>query len=126
MKTKIVVTLVAVIPLCLFQASLAHQRVDEWEEESNAYQPPDRVMDAIGVEPGMVVGEIGAGKGRYTVHLAVRVGERGKIYANDINNHSLVYIKRRCKRDGIKNVVTVLGKVADPRFPPSSCRETCS
>jgi ubiquinone/menaquinone biosynthesis C-methylase UbiE len=76
-------------------------------------------MDAIGVEPGMVVGEIGAGRGRYAVHLAQRVGNGGKIYANDIDEHSLAYLKRRSERDGITNIETVLGKVADPCFPPS-------
>jgi ubiquinone/menaquinone biosynthesis C-methylase UbiE len=119
MKTKIVIALSVVALLLPVQPTLAHQQIDEWEEEPNAYQPPDKVMDTIGVERGMVVGEIGAGKGRYVVHLAVRVGERGKIYANDVDEHSLAYIKRRCKRDGIKNVVTILGKVANPRFPPS-------
>jgi len=28
-------------------------------------QPPKKVMDAIGVKPGMVIGEAGAGRGRY-------------------------------------------------------------
>ncbi|UCG28407.1 MAG: hypothetical protein JSV24_03335, partial [Bacteroidales bacterium] len=50
------------------------------EARLNRLQPPEQVMDAIGIKPGMVVAEIGAGRGRYVVQLAVRVGETGKVY----------------------------------------------
>jgi ubiquinone/menaquinone biosynthesis C-methylase UbiE len=49
----------------------------------------------------MVVGEIGAGKGRYSVILANHVGKTGHIYANDIDKESLEYLDFRCKRDNI-------------------------
>ena len=71
-------------------------------------------MDSIGVKPGMVIAEIGAGRGRYVVLMAKRVGETGKIYANDIDKKALDYLEYRCKRDNIPNVVTVLGNVTDP------------
>lgn len=90
---------------------------DDWEAYHNAYQPPDSVMDAIGVKPGMVIGEVGAGRGRYVVHMARRVGDGGKVYANDIDKDKLLYLGFRCMRDSIKNVVTVLGEVTDPKLP---------
>jgi ubiquinone/menaquinone biosynthesis C-methylase UbiE len=77
-------------------------------------------MDAIGVKPGMVIGEVGAGRGRYTVHLADRVGDAGKIYANDIDQGSLEYLRERCKRLGLNNVEVIHGKVEDPLFPKAS------
>jgi SAM-dependent methyltransferase len=83
-------------------------------------QPPDQVMDAIGVKPGMVIGEIGAGRGRYTVYLARRVGETGKVLANDINERSLAYLKGRCERLGFQNVETIVGEEDDPLFPDNS------
>jgi ubiquinone/menaquinone biosynthesis C-methylase UbiE len=90
---------------------------DAWEARHNVFQPPDRVMDSIGVAPGMMVGEVGAGRGRYVVHMARRVGPKGKIYANDIDADALSYLQRRCKRDSIPNVVTILGAVTDPKLP---------
>lgn len=119
MKPKRVLTVVALAFGLLIPPTFGCQEVEDGEKRHNVYQPPDKVMDAIGVEPGMVVGEIGAGRGRYAVHLAVRVGETGKIYANDIDEHSLAYLKRRAKNDGIHNIETIVGKVADPRFPRS-------
>jgi SAM-dependent methyltransferase len=90
------------------------------EQQTNERQPPDKVLAAIGVKPGMVIGEVGAGRGRYTVHLARGVGDSGKVYANDINAASLEYLRRRCADEGIRNVETILGEVEDPLFPPGA------
>ncbi|MGB2906631.1 MAG: class I SAM-dependent methyltransferase [Candidatus Aminicenantaceae bacterium] len=87
------------------------------EARLNRLQPPDQVMDAIGVRAGMVVAEIGAGHGRYVVQLAVRVGDRGKVYAEDINAAFLKHLEKRCERWGLKHVESILGDVTDPKLP---------
>ncbi len=105
---------------CFSQTDYDRQskRVEAWENRINEErQPPEKVMDAVGIKPGMVIGELGAGKGRYTVHLARRVGNRGKIYANDIDERALTYLRERCKRNKITNIETILGKMEDPLFP---------
>jgi len=97
------------------------RRIEEWEKKINEErQPPEKVMDAIGVKPGMTIGEVGAGRGRYTVHLARRVGNEGKILANDIDENALSYLRERCRRNNIQNIETILGKVDDPLFPEQS------
>jgi precorrin-6B methylase 2 len=88
------------------------------EARLNRLQPPDQVMDAIGIQPGMVGAEIGAGRGRYVVQLAVRVDESGKIYAEDIDAEALRHLDRRCERWGLTNVESVLGDVTEPKLPP--------
>lgn len=90
---------------------------DAWEARANQYQPPEEVMDAIGVKAGMVIAEVGAGRGRYVVRMAARVGKTGKIYANDIDEEKMEYLRLRCERDGIDNVETILGEVNDPLLP---------
>ena len=85
----------------LAPAAASAQTVDPGERTANDLQPPAEVMDAVGIKPGMVIGEIGAGRGRYTIFLAKRVGEAGKIYANDIDATALAYLRERCQRDGI-------------------------
>jgi ubiquinone/menaquinone biosynthesis C-methylase UbiE len=97
------------------------KRVAEWEKRINdERQPPEKVMDAIGVKPGMIIGEVGAGRGRYTVHLAKRVGKNGKIYANDISEKALDYLRERCLHHKIKNIEIILGKEEDPLFSKKS------
>jgi ubiquinone/menaquinone biosynthesis C-methylase UbiE len=94
--------------------------VEPWEISINARQPVQKVIETIGVKPGMVIGEVGAGTGRVTVWLAVAVGPTGKIYANDINASALDHLRKRCEKEGLTNVTTVLGTIEDPRLPQAS------
>jgi ubiquinone/menaquinone biosynthesis C-methylase UbiE len=89
------------------------------EARLNRLQPPDKVLDAIGVRPGMTVAEIGAGRGRYAVQLAVRVGPVGKVYAEDIDAQALDHLRQRCRRWQLENVEVILGDVADAKLPPA-------
>ena len=89
------------------------------EARLNRLQPPARVLDAIGVKPGMAVAEIGAGRGRYAVQLAVRVGPSGRVIAEDIDAAALDHLRRRCRRWGLKNMEVVLGDVTAPKLPPA-------
>jgi ubiquinone/menaquinone biosynthesis C-methylase UbiE len=100
---------------------VVNKRQAEWEQSINEkLQPPEKVMDSIGVKTGMTIGEIGAGHGRYTVHLAHRVGHKGKIFANDIDKNALSILRERCQQENIVNVETILGKEDDPLFPEKS------
>jgi len=87
------------------------------QSSRDALVQPEKLMDAVGVKPGMVIGEGGAGEGYFTFKLARRVGPTGKIYANDIVERVLGVIARRSEREGFTNITTILGKVDDPLFP---------
>jgi ubiquinone/menaquinone biosynthesis C-methylase UbiE len=93
----------------------------DWSSAQNKYrdaqQQPEAIMDTIGVKTGMTIGEAGAGEGYFTFWLSKRVGETGKIYANDIKKSVLEKIKKRCERDSVTNIKTILGKQNDPLFP---------
>lgn len=78
---------------------------------------PDKVMDTVGVKPGMAIGEVGAGHGYFTFHLSRRVGDSGKIYANDISARALDSIRQKCEAEGISNIQTIVGEVEDPLLP---------
>lgn len=91
--------------------------VESWEERHNRLQPPVEIMDAMALKPGMVIGDIGAGRGRFTVWFADRVGDKGKVYANDIVERYLRHTEQRCQRLGFTNVITCLGTVVEPNIP---------
>jgi ubiquinone/menaquinone biosynthesis C-methylase UbiE len=123
MRRSILLTAMAVILSAQSSAAVPQdpgRLAEPNEQAANAIQPPAQVMDLIGIRPGLVIGEVGAGRGRVTVHLAARVGEKGKIYANDINPAAVEYLKERCRRQGLSNVETILGLVDDARFPKNS------
>lgn len=81
------------------------------------WQPPEVIMDSIGVKPGMIIGEPGAGRGFFTIPLAKRVGENGRVYANDISKRSLNKLEEKAKTEGLNNIEIVIGELEDPVFP---------
>jgi L-ascorbate metabolism protein UlaG (beta-lactamase superfamily)/SAM-dependent methyltransferase len=89
----------------------------EAEARANALQPPAKVMDILGLATGMNIAEIGAGKGRYVVHLADRVGPEGRVYAEDIDAEALRHLAERCRLGGFANVEAILGDATDPKLP---------
>src|SRR5512139_590228 len=81
------------------------------QEGRDKRQQPEMVMDVLGIQPGMTIGEVGAGHGYFTFKLSRRVGPEGRIYANDIDRHALERIEERAKKEDVDNIVTVLGEV---------------
>jgi ubiquinone/menaquinone biosynthesis C-methylase UbiE len=113
MRREIILMVVCILFLtCIFNCTAAEQ-----DSPRDSWQQPEKIMDAIGIKSGMTIGEAGAGEGYFTFRLSNRVGEKGKIYANDINGDALEKIEKRCAEDSISNIVTILGEVADPLFP---------
>jgi ubiquinone/menaquinone biosynthesis C-methylase UbiE len=80
----------------------------------------DRVMDILHITPGKTVADIGAGGGWFTVRAARRVGPGGKVIAEEINSKAIDAIRERARREGLPNVVELLGTPDDPKLPPDS------
>lgn len=89
--------------------------LDRSDRESEEH--PEAALDAIGIGKGMVVADVGAGVGYFTIRLARRVGETGKVYANDIQPEMLSRLQDRLDREHLANVETVLGTQSDPKLP---------
>jgi SAM-dependent methyltransferase len=85
--------------------------------EREAEEAPATAIKALGLQPGQVVADIGAGSGYYTVRMASAVGTTGKVYATDIQPGMLDILRRRVARQGLTNVETVLGDPDDPKLP---------
>jgi ubiquinone/menaquinone biosynthesis C-methylase UbiE len=87
-NTSFLVFLAPLLVLCSADRALCQKGRETW-------QPPEAIMDSVGVKPGMIIGEPGAGRGYLTFYLAKRVGDKGRIYANDIDKSSLDYTEMR-------------------------------
>jgi ubiquinone/menaquinone biosynthesis C-methylase UbiE len=90
---------------------------EAYEKKRDAEYQEVRVLDIAGVRPGMIVGEVGAGNGYFSLKLARRVGPSGKVYANDIVEDFLAEIRDRSKQQNLLNIETILGTETDPRLP---------
>lgn len=80
-------------------------------------EKPEVVLAAMELREGLTVAEIGAGTGFFTRRLARAVGPSGKVYAEDIQPEMLDLLKQYAAREGIANVIPVLGTETDPRLP---------
>jgi predicted methyltransferase len=85
--------------------------------DRDAWQRPERVMDALQIAEGSVVADLGAGGGWFTIRLARRVGPNGRVYAEDIQHQMIESINRRLERMQLRNVTTILGRPSDPALP---------
>jgi arsenite methyltransferase len=95
--------------------------VKMFEDPARAeYQKPAQVVEALGLRPGQVVADIGAGSGYFSFPMARAVGPEGKVYAIDIEPGMIDYLKTRAKKEGAANVLTVLAKPDDAGLPRAS------
>ncbi len=80
----------------------------------------DRVMNILKITDGKNVADIGAGSGWFTVRAAKRIGEKGKVFAVEINQQYIDYISNRAKKENFSNIQTVLGTEDNPKLPENS------
>ncbi|WP_370177447.1 class I SAM-dependent methyltransferase [Alteriqipengyuania sp.] len=90
------------------------------EDKRDSQGEAQKVMDLASIEPGMTIADIGAGEGYYTVRLAERVGNRGRVLAQDIDRGVLERLGRRVDRERLDNVSIALGAEDDPHLPLES------
>ena len=81
---------------------------------------PQKIMDLMHVKAGSTFADIGAGSGWFTVRAAKRVGPKGVVYAEDINESAIQYIQSRAQREKLANIRTVLGTPDDAKLPAHS------
>ena len=86
-------------------------------EERVEEERPGAVLDAMGLEPGDVVADMGCGSGYYARRMAPRVAPEGRVYCVDIQQEMLDVTQQLADRDGVTGIVPVLGDVDDPKLP---------
>ena len=95
---------------------------DQWSSEDSRERAGEaaKVMELLGVRPGMAVADIGAGSGYYVGRLSRRVGPEGRVFAQDVERRYLERLRQRVSRERLGNVELILGEPHDPRLPPRS------
>jgi rhodanese-related sulfurtransferase/predicted methyltransferase len=78
------------------------------------------IFKIMGVAPGAVIADVGAGQGFFTVRLAKAVGDSGRVYAVDISQQALRSLRTRVEQEGLRNVQIVEGTADDPKLPENT------
>lgn len=86
--------------------------------ERDQYQQPEKVIEALNLNPGMVVADIGAGSGYFTRRMAQAVGDTGQVVAIDVEQKMLNYNRQKLEKLGIVNRVRFI--LAKPDSPSLS------
>jgi ubiquinone/menaquinone biosynthesis C-methylase UbiE len=86
-------------------------------QERDSEEKPEAGLDALGIKPGMVVADVGAGSGYMSLRLSSRVGRTGKVYAEDVQPDMLKLLRQSQATAGFTNIETVLGTESDPKLP---------
>jgi precorrin-6B methylase 2 len=112
----IIRTLARCSPLFVVLA-LATAQTIEHEPEREHWQQVSDIFQAMAIGPGSTVADVGAGDGFLTVRLSPLVGEKGRVYAEDIAEERLERLQKRVADAHLDNVVIVHGAAADPSLP---------
>jgi precorrin-6B methylase 2 len=101
----------------LITVVLAAAQTVEHEPEREHWQELGQIFRAMAVGPGSVVADVGAGDGFLSVWLAPLVGEKGRVYAEDIAEGRLDRLRKRIADAHLDNIVVIAGLANDPRLP---------
>ncbi len=105
-------------------AQLASRPAEEWSKTLDQATRVDslkigEIVARLGLKPGHVVADLGAGTGLFSVPMAKAVAPGGRVYAVEVDQGFFPIINSRAKESSLSNVRTVLGEFKDPKLPAS-------
>lgn len=125
-----ILALLAVLALLAGCASQHHHRrpadIQDYlshldRPERDEYQQPARVIEALGVRPGMAIADLGSGSGYFTRRFVDALAGSGTVYAIDVEQEMLDYVRASLNGRPSASVVTYhLARPEDPGLPPAS------
>jgi arsenite methyltransferase len=84
------------------------------KKASNPKNKPNLILEALRLQHGQKIADIGAGGGYFSLQFAEAVGTGGQVFAVDTNPQFLDFIKKTAKEKGLNNVVTILTEKDKP------------
>jgi ubiquinone/menaquinone biosynthesis C-methylase UbiE len=101
----------------------ASRRLLSWrlgDEEREAREKVGEILARLDLARGNRAADVGSGLGFFTIALARRVGETGRVFAVDIDERILGELRRRAADGGFPQIEVVLGAADDPKLPADS------
>lgn len=73
------------------------------------FSNPEKIIIQFGISPGLHVADFGAGAGYYSLLLAAKVGESGKVFAIDVHKDMVRRLAREAVSKGLPNLESTWG-----------------
>ena len=86
----------------------------------SVFKDPERILKQAGLSMGDKVLEVGCGPGFYTLAAARMVGEKGRVFALDVNPYAIQKVREKAKKTGLNNIVPVCQNAACSHLPGQS------
>jgi SAM-dependent methyltransferase len=80
-----------------------------------------RLLEALALQPGQRVADVGAGNGEWAERLARSVGESGHVWATEVEADKVEKLASRLRDAGLLNFTTLLGDQRDTGLPEGCC-----
>ncbi len=77
------------------------------------YNPEAILKD---LNAGMVFADIGCGDGFFSILAAKKVGEKGKVYAVDVDASAIKKLKQKAEHESLKNITAKVGLAEETVF----------
>ncbi|RZL48254.1 MAG: class I SAM-dependent methyltransferase [Pedobacter sp.] len=93
----------------------------DWLERNSRTQEENTTLAlaSLPLKSNSVVADVGAGSGFYTFRVAQRI-PKGKIYAVEIQEDAIAYLKKKAIDDRLTNVEVIKGSEKAPNLPANS------
>ena len=101
----------------LYSAIGTLRQLEEVESERDQWQRPGEVLQALALQPGNVVADLGSGAGYFALKLSPIVGKKGQVLAVDIRKLSLSFLWIRALLNQKRNIRIALSDEDNPRLP---------
>ena len=85
-----------------------------------AHDNKGQILDALHLERGMAVADVGAGSGLFTQDFSRAVGDDGTVFVVDVQDYFLEHVRAELETAGIKNAKFVKADQRSSNLPESS------
>lgn len=96
------------------------QRLSDAMIKSAATEVPELVKQ-LDLKPGMAVADIGAGFGAWTVAFGKYLGPQGRVYATEMAEHQLTFLREHSAKEGLTNVTVLVAGERSTGLPDACC-----
>ena len=78
---------------------------------SGGFMNPDKIVEELRIKSGMTVADFGCGAGYFTIPVAKKIKNSGKIYAIDVLNETLEGVLSKAKLYDLLNIETIRANI---------------
>ena len=92
-----------------------------WQRSARNAREKDSIAEALNLQAGMVVADVGGGNGEWTLDLATRVGAQGHVFSTEVDQRQLRRIRDAVEDAGLDNVTVIEGAESQSGLDEGCC-----